>query len=168
MTSPDIDAARDDVLRTRAQLADTLAQLSERVTGPIATAKEKLNLVEVARNNPWPALAVAFGAGALIAATGTDARAASAARMAGEAGVEGARKAALTAAQAARSAPSRSRRAFGDAADAIATRCVLSLIGALKEDQSAAQAQVPTTTAIGYVENRAPEHESKSAAELRQ
>ena len=134
MTSPDIEAARDDILRARAQLADTISQLSDRMTSPIAAAKEKLNLLELARNNPWSALAVAVGAGVLVATTGADRRAASAAVEAGQAGVESARRAAETAANAARIAPSKSREILGDAADAFAAKCLISLIASFRDD----------------------------------
>lgn len=137
MTSPDIEAARDDILRARAQLADTISQLSDRVTSPITAAKEKLNLLELARNNPWSALAVAVGAGVLVATTGADRRAASATVEAGQAGVERARRAAETAASAARNAPSKSRQILGDAADGLAAQCLISLIASFRNDATA-------------------------------
>lgn len=134
MTSPDIDAVRDDILRARAQLADTISQLSDRVTSPITAAKEKLNVLELARNNPWSALAIAVGTGVLVATTGADRRAASAALEAGQAGVGSARRAAETAAHAARSAPSKTREVLGDAADAVAAKCLIALIASFRED----------------------------------
>ncbi len=141
MTSPETDAVREDVLRARAQLSDTLAQLSERVTSPINTAKQKLNLVEAARNNPWPALALAVGAGALLSATGSDARIASATVQAGHAGAESARDAAKATAEyvtdSARTAPSKARQAIGDAADSLATKGLLALIATLSANERA-------------------------------
>lgn len=141
MTSPDIDTAREDVQRTRAQLTDTLAELSDRVTRPITVAKQKLNLVEVARNNPWPALALAVGAGALLSATGSDARIASAAVQAGQAGAEKARDAAQSTAEyvaeSARNAPSKAREAIGDVADSLATKGLLAVMAALSRDDRA-------------------------------
>lgn len=141
MPSPEIAAVREDVLRTRAELSDTLAQLSDRVTSPITTAKQKLNIVEAARNNPWSALAIALGAGALLSATGSDARIASAAVQAGQAGAESARDAAKASAEyvadSARTAPSRARQAIGDVADSLATKGLLALIAALSVDKRA-------------------------------
>ena len=134
MTTPDIDSARDDVLRTRAQLADTISELTDRVTSPISAAKDKLNVMELVRNNPWPALAVAIGAGVAVAVTDSDKRAASAAAEAARAGLEHAKDAAQSAAEAARSAPSKSREALGAATDAIAAKLVMSFITKLRDD----------------------------------
>ena len=139
MTSPEIDAARDEILRARAQLSDTISELTDRVTSPINAAKEKLNVMELVRNNPWPALAVALGAGAFIAASGSDVKAAEAAVKAGQAGLEGASQLAQSAAESARSAPSKSREALGAATDAIATKLVLSFIGKLREEATSPQ-----------------------------
>lgn len=152
MTSTDIDAARDDIQRARARLSDTISQLSDRVTSPIATAKEKLNLVQLARDNPWSALAVAIGAGVLVATTGADKRVASAAVEAGHAGVESARKAAESAAVAARNAPSKSRHVLGDAADALAAKCAISLIASFRDDARVVKRSAPVTTATGSVD----------------
>src|SRR4051812_22663059 len=141
MTSPDISAARDDALRARAQLNDTLSELTERVTSPINSAKEKLNVLELVRNNPWPAIAVAVGAGAFVAASGSDAAAASAAVKAGQAGLESASQLAQSTASSVRSAPSKSREALGAATDALAAKLVLSFIGKLRDDD-------PSTPAV--------------------
>lgn len=149
MTSPDIDAARDDIQRTRAQLADTISELTDRVTTPINAAKEKLNVVELVRNNPWPALAVAMGTGAFIAASGSDVKAASAAVSAGRAGLESASRLAQSAAESARSAPSRSREALGVATDALAARLVMSFIDKLRDDARSSEREVPLTTSAG-------------------
>lgn len=138
MTAPDIDAAREDIQRSRAQISDTLSQLTERVTSPITAAKEKLNVMELVRNNPWPAVAVAMGAGAFVAASGSDVRAASAAVKAGQAGLEGASHLAQSAADTARSAPSKSREALGVATDALAAKLVMSFISRLREDSRGA------------------------------
>jgi hypothetical protein len=133
MTSPDINAARDDIQRTRAQLADTLAELSDRVTSPINAAKEKLNVMELVRNHPWPAIAVAVGAGAFVAASGSDVRAASAAVKVGQSGLEGAGQLAQSAVDTARSVPSKSWDALGVATDALAARLVVSFVRRLSE-----------------------------------
>ena len=149
MTSPDIDAARDDIQRTRAQLADTISELTERVTSPITAAKEKLNVVELVRNNPWPALAVAMGTGAFIAASGSDVRAASAVVSAGQAGLEGASHLAQSAVESARSAPSRSREALSAAADALAVKLLMSFIDSLRDDARISEREVPLATSVG-------------------
>ena len=56
---------RRDIEQTRERMSSTLAQL-----------EQKLNLVQVVRDHPWPALAVAFGAGLALSASGTDTKAA--------------------------------------------------------------------------------------------
>ena len=137
MTSPDIESARDDIARSRAQLADTISELTDRVTSPINAAKERLNVMELVRNNPWPALAVAMGAGAFVAASESDVRAATAVVDAGKAGLEGASHLAQSAVDTARTAPSKSREALGAATDAIAAKLVMSFIGKLRDDARA-------------------------------
>jgi len=152
MTSPEIDAARDDIQRARAQLSDTLSELSDRVTAPINTAKEKLNVMELVRNHPWPALAVAMGTGAFIAASGSDARVASAAVDVGQAGLERASQLAQSAVDTARTAPSKSREALGAATDAIAAKLVMSFIGKLRDDARESASRGQATSARGNVE----------------
>lgn len=151
MTSPDMHAAREDVLRARAELSDTLAQLSDRITSPINAAKQKLDLVQAARNNPWSAIALAIGAGAFLSATGSDARIAASAVQAGKAGAESARDTAQSTADyatnAARTAPSMARRALGDAADALATKGLVALIAALSRHEAMETREAPAPAA---------------------
>jgi Protein of unknown function (DUF3618) len=59
---------RRDIELTRERMSDTLAQL-----------EHKLNVVQVVRENPWPALALAVGAGVLLASSRTDVKTAAAA-----------------------------------------------------------------------------------------
>lgn len=56
---------RRDIELTRERMSDTLAQL-----------EQKLNVVQVVRDHPWPALAVAFGAGVLLSKSGADVKSA--------------------------------------------------------------------------------------------
>ena len=56
---------RRDIEMTRERMSNTLAQL-----------EHKLNVVEVVRDHPWPALAVAFGAGLALSMSGADAKSA--------------------------------------------------------------------------------------------
>lgn len=58
---------RRDIEQTRERMSTTLAQL-----------EQKLNVVQVVRDHPWPALALAFGAGVALSASGTDTKAAAA------------------------------------------------------------------------------------------
>jgi hypothetical protein len=59
---------RRDIEMTRERMSDTLAQL-----------EHKLNVMEVVRDHPWPALAVAAGAGFALANSRADVKAAAAA-----------------------------------------------------------------------------------------
>ena len=129
MSTPAIESARDDVRRSRAELSETLNELSARVSEPVDTVKRKVNVVAAVRENPWAALAVAIGAGAFVASSGADVRAASAAASAAESLAE-------KAADTARQAPSRARTALVDTADAIAVRCALAIIGSLRESSA--------------------------------
>lgn len=59
---------RRDIELTRNRMSDTLAQL-----------EHKMNLMQVVKDHPWPALAVAVAAGALLAGSKSDVKAAAAA-----------------------------------------------------------------------------------------
>lgn len=140
MLQAEMESAQRDVLRSRAQVADTLATLRERVTEPVAAVRRKLDLADAVHRNPWPALAIALGAGAFVAASGADARAASAAAQAARQGVQGAahlaQQAAEATSEAARHAPSKTREALVVAAEALATRLALAFIASLRENRS--------------------------------
>jgi hypothetical protein len=58
---------RRDIELTRERMSSTLAQL-----------ERKLNLMEVVREHPWPALAIAIGAGVLLGSSGADVKTAAA------------------------------------------------------------------------------------------
>jgi hypothetical protein len=58
---------RRDIELTRERMSDTLAQL-----------ERKLNLMQMVKDHPWPALAVAVGAGVLLSRSGADIKAAAA------------------------------------------------------------------------------------------
>jgi hypothetical protein len=58
---------RRDIELTRERMSTTLQQL-----------ESKLNVKQVVRDNPWPALAIAVGAGVLLSRSQTDVRAAAA------------------------------------------------------------------------------------------
>ena len=62
---------RRDIELTRERMSDTLAQL-----------ERKLNLMQMVKDHPWPALAVAFGAGVLLSGSGADVKAAAATTVA--------------------------------------------------------------------------------------
>jgi hypothetical protein len=56
---------RRDIELTRERMSDTIAQL-----------EQKLNVMQVVRDNPWPAIAIAVGAGVLLAGSKADVKAA--------------------------------------------------------------------------------------------
>ena len=58
---------RRDIELTRERMSTTLQQL-----------EHKLNVMQVVRDNPWPALAIAVGAGVLLSGSRTDVKAAAA------------------------------------------------------------------------------------------
>lgn len=58
---------RRDIELTRERMSSTLAQL-----------ENKLNVMEIVRDHPWPSLALAVGAGILLSGSSTDIKAAAA------------------------------------------------------------------------------------------
>jgi len=58
---------RRDIELTRERMSTTMQQL-----------EQKLNVMQVVRDNPWPALALAVGAGVLLSGSRTDVKAAAA------------------------------------------------------------------------------------------
>jgi len=63
---------------TTADVRRDIEQTRERMSSTIAELEHKLNVVQVVRDHPWPALALAFGAGVALSASGTDTKAAAA------------------------------------------------------------------------------------------
>ena len=58
---------RRDIEMTRERMSTTLAQI-----------EQKMNLMQIVRDHPWPAIAVAVGAGVLLSRSGADIKAAGA------------------------------------------------------------------------------------------
>src|SRR4051812_37800509 len=56
-----------DIEQTRTRISDTLVEL-----------ENKLNVAQIVRDNPWPAIALAVGAGVLLSGTKADVKAAAA------------------------------------------------------------------------------------------
>jgi Protein of unknown function (DUF3618) len=164
MTSPEIQSAREQVEQTRAELSSTLSELSARVSAPVTAVKQKLNVVNTVRENPWVALAVAVGAGVAVASTGADARAASAAADAARAAASKAKSAGQATLASAREAPARAKGGVGSAVDALATNLVLSFINGLRKPMAPPDAQLPLT-ALGVVRTATPAHEEARPAE---
>jgi hypothetical protein len=68
-----------DIALTRERMSETIAELDAQISDRVATVKERLDVMHVVQQHPWPALAVAVGLGVLLAGTGADAKAARAA-----------------------------------------------------------------------------------------
>jgi hypothetical protein len=75
MSERTTDVQRDIAL-TRARMSETIAELDARISDRVAVVTERLDLKQLVEDHPWPALAVAFGLGVLLAGTGADAKAA--------------------------------------------------------------------------------------------
>jgi ElaB/YqjD/DUF883 family membrane-anchored ribosome-binding protein len=65
-----------DIALTRERMSETIAELDTRISHRVATVKEKLDVIQLAQEHPWPALAIAVGLGVLLGGTGADAKAA--------------------------------------------------------------------------------------------
>lgn len=65
---------------TTADVRRDIELTRERMTSTLAQLEQKLNLTQVVRDNPWPAVGLALGAGFLLSGSGADVKAASATR----------------------------------------------------------------------------------------
>jgi len=63
---------------TTADVRRDIEQTRERMSTTLTELEQRLNVMQVVREHPWPALALAFGAGLALSATGSDAKAAAA------------------------------------------------------------------------------------------
>jgi hypothetical protein len=61
---------------TTAEVRRDIEQTRERMSSTLAQLEQKLNVVQVVKDHPWPALALAFGAGLALSASGADVKAA--------------------------------------------------------------------------------------------
>ena len=93
---------RREIELTRERMSETIAALDERVSASLEGVKRRVDLGELVREHPWPALGAALGAGALLGALGADRRAASATADAASATADAARRAPRTVADATR------------------------------------------------------------------
>ena len=69
-------SARQEIAATRERISDTITDIEQRVSGTVASATAKVDVVGLIRQHPWPALAVALVAGVALSATGADRKAA--------------------------------------------------------------------------------------------
>jgi hypothetical protein len=61
---------------TRERMARDVEAIKDRVTSPIRATKQRLDVAQLVREHPWPALGAAVVLGAVVAASGADAKAA--------------------------------------------------------------------------------------------
>jgi hypothetical protein len=175
-TESEIAATREGIAATRIRMSDTAAEIEAHFTDRVEVVKERvgavkdrLDIVQLVRDHPWPSLAVAVGAGVAVAASGADRKAATAAadasRTAATRSVEavktGARSlkssafdAAESGAEHARQAPSRARTAIVGALDSLAAKLAMSLIHHLREPSPLPASREPE--GMGYVEHSTP------------
>ena len=63
-----------DIARTRERISETIAELDARISERVTGITERLDVMQLAEEHPWPALAVALGVGVLLAGTAADAK----------------------------------------------------------------------------------------------
>jgi len=66
------------MVETTADVRRDIELTRERMSSTLAELERKLNVAEMVRDHPWPALAVAFGAGVVLSGSGRDIKAAAA------------------------------------------------------------------------------------------
>jgi ElaB/YqjD/DUF883 family membrane-anchored ribosome-binding protein len=148
---PEIAAARDDVQRARDQLSDTIAELEDRITAPVRVVKKGLDVGQLVHEHPWAALAVAVGAGALVARSGADKRAATLT-------AEKAREGGAASLRLARETPAKTSGVLGSAVHALGAKLGMTIVDAFREPRVAPLAPEPRS-GLGFVDNPAPAHE---------
>lgn len=69
---------RREIARTRERMSETIDQIDTEIAERVGAAKRKVDVMQLAREHPWPALGVAVAIGALIGGSGADEKAAAA------------------------------------------------------------------------------------------
>jgi ElaB/YqjD/DUF883 family membrane-anchored ribosome-binding protein len=64
-----------DIALTRDRMSETIAELDARISERVAVVKDHVDLKQLVKDHPWPALALALGVGVVLAGTRADARA---------------------------------------------------------------------------------------------
>jgi hypothetical protein len=67
---------------TTADVKRDIEMTRERISNTLAQLEQKTNVLQIVKDHPWPALAVAFGAGVLLSGSRADVKAAGATLMA--------------------------------------------------------------------------------------
>jgi hypothetical protein len=149
---PEISAARRDIDQTREHLSSTIDELERRLTAPVEAVRQRLDVGQAVQKHPWIALGVALGAGAIVATTGADRRAAAVA-------AQKARQGGAASLRVAREAPSRGREALGGAVGALGAKLAMTLIESLREPSAPTPTPEPRA-GVGFLEHAAPPHEA--------
>jgi len=63
---------------TTADVRRDIELTRERMSGTLAELEQKMNVTQMVKDHPWPALALAIGAGVLLSGSGADLKAAAA------------------------------------------------------------------------------------------
>jgi hypothetical protein len=66
------------MVETTADVRRDIELTRERMSSTLAELEQKLNVMKVVRDHPWPALAIAVGAGVLLSGSSADVKAAAA------------------------------------------------------------------------------------------
>lgn len=106
-----------EIRLTRERMADTVAEIEDRISEKTAAVKQKMDVLRLAADHPWPALAAAFAAGLLLSATGADRKAARRATEAAKSAADSAKDAARNAGPMLGDAVSRVKSAVGRGAE---------------------------------------------------
>ena len=107
-------AARQEIAATRARMSGTIAEIEQRVSGTMEGVKQKVDVVGLVKQHPWPALAAAFVAGVALSASGADRKAAGATARAAKRAPETAKRGASAAVRATASGVSQLASAAAD------------------------------------------------------
>jgi ElaB/YqjD/DUF883 family membrane-anchored ribosome-binding protein len=107
-------AVRQELAATRERMSETIAELEQRVSGRIDAVKQKVDVVALVKQHPWPSLAVAFVAGVALSASGADRKAAMATARVAKHAPETAKRGATQAVSATSAGVSRLARAAAE------------------------------------------------------
>jgi hypothetical protein len=69
---------RREIAHTRERMNETIDQIDSEIAERVSAAKQKVDVVQLVREHPWPALTIAVALGALIGGSGADEKAAAA------------------------------------------------------------------------------------------
>lgn len=106
-----------EIRLTRERMADTVAEIEDRISAKTAAIKQKVDVLQLAADHPWTALGVAVAAGLLLSATGADRKVARSATAAAKSAADKAMEAARNAGPALSDAATRVKSAVTGGSD---------------------------------------------------